>query len=298
MLINFDSEYKQLRIPNCQLSRQYISRSPRLVFTILYRQEFTKDFDKRAYHLRNRDGVYIGVGDNSVYVGISDRNKNGILGRIANHMADKGKDYIKYFIIITSADPTDESYDTNVITTLEHILRQWAVYTNRSQVMNTGVTHYVLKNDIFKMKDFLQAYGVIYDMLRDRNITALLPVDTSLNVGEGENIYTLDGGSVRVKLLNDQRVLLFKNNTFDLPSNSLMDDVELDTTFRNLLKANVITIAPPVDNVAKILITQDIILNTVDDLKDFTYLILNEEIENYKELWTNNKGISLDNDNK
>lgn len=294
MQINFDSEYKQLRITGCELSRQYISRSPKLVFTVLYRQEYSQDFDKRAYHIRNRDGVYIGVGENDVYIGISDRNKNGILGRIKDHLRDSTKNSLKYFLIITSAETSDESYDTNVITSMEHVLHQMAVYTDRVNVINSGATHYVIKNDIFKIKDFLQAYGVIYDILRDRNIFHLLPIDMSLNVGDGDDIFKLEDNKVKLKVHPNKDITIFKNSKFPLPVNVMMDSTDLDTTFRQLLKDNYITILPPINNHAQVLVTRDILCSKQLRIDDLTDLFLNDEVRVYGKRWRNSNNKTLE----
>ncbi len=292
MQVNFDSQYKLLRIPGYNLSRQYICRNPKLVFTIVHREEWNEDFVKHAHRLVERDGVYAGIGDDDIYIGLSDRNKNGILGRIADHFKDKKKNDIKFFIVITSYEKSDEDYDTNIITSLEHILRQMAVYSDRVNVLNTGTTHYIIKNDIFKITDFLRCYGVIHEMLTDRNINYLTPLDTRIALVDSPDVYTLGNklNLVKLKVCKDSTKVILKNSTFELPLNLISDDSSADALFRRLLRENIITIAPPINaGPAKLVFMRDLVCDKINRIDDLTSFLLNRSVSDYEEMWMNSE---------
>lgn len=266
---------------------------PKLVFTVIHREEWKGDFEKRAYHVRGRGGVYIGIGDNDVYIGMSDRNKDGILSRISTHFRDRGKDLIKYFIVVTSVDIHDDSFDSTVIASLEHSLRQMAVYCDRANVINVAPTHYLIRNDVFKLKDFLQAYAVIYDMIRDRGVSHLTPRHMNVNYSADPSSFILKGSSVKLFKAGDNELIVLKNSSFDFPANVALDNSELDRVFRQLIRDNYVVVAPPSNGRGRMLVTRDIPTSRDLPLSLLTSLFLNEEVDKYDSHWGNSYNTTL-----
>lgn len=295
MKVVYDWEYQPLEIDGCNRSLQFICEREKLVFTIIDRDEAKMVFE-RALYLQNRSGIYFGLGETEVYTGKSDRNSGGIIARIGNHLSSEKKNFIDTFIIVTSKEDNNPNYDSDIISSLEHMLYQISMLADHKTVHNSpGQTHYMMR-DIFRVKSFLRAYGTVYKLLVMHHIDPFIVKGTAISLPDSDNVFSLKEDNFDVSLvLNKNRTFtVLKHSRFRFPRRVIFDNESSSILFRKLINDCSITVLPVNDYHFDLVFLADTDLGRDVKLESLTVLLKDASVVNVDKMWRNRKNISID----
>lgn len=226
MDITFDWEYEPLSVKNTRKAKQYICTAQELVFTFfpLHEFELVKD---NALYLQGRNGVYMAIGEDTIYTGLSESNDGGITARFGNHLTGKTpKTFIKDVIMVTSVRENPEGFNSEIIRSLEHVLYLMSLYKGGKQVFNTkGKTDYKITGRR-SLKQFLKIYGTIMEMLLERNVDCYMPDVCTVDDISSEDVYLIDRAGeykAAVRLMPDGKLIILKNSRTKIPNRSIFD---------------------------------------------------------------------------
>lgn len=290
MDIRFDWEYEPLSVNNAKKAKQYVCTNADLVFTFFPIDEFELVRDNALY-LQARNGVYMAIGDDTIYTGMSESNDGGILARFANHLTGKNKkDFIKNVVMVTSVRENPEGFNSEVIRSLEHILYLQSLYTGGLTVFNTkGKTDYKI-NGRKSLKQFLKMYGTVCEMLLERGVTAYKPdVCVVDDISNDEVFITSQEGkykaAVRVK---DGKTTILKNSRTKIPNRSIFDFEKHLNLYTGLIDDGAASIVYD-DGEFYFTFIEDFVCSNEVRFEDISNLLRDETNKNPKKQWVSLK---------
>lgn len=244
MEISFDWEYEPLSVRNCKKAKQYVCKDLDLAFTFFPLEEYEL-VANNALYLQSRNGVYMAIGDDTVYTGLSESNDGGIMSRFKNHLSGKfKKEFIQRVVMVTSVRENPEDFTSEVIRSLEHMLYLMSVYTNKYKVFNTkGKTDYKITGRR-QLKQFLKVYGTVCEMLAEKNIDCYIPDDTKLGDWVAPDVfYTEAEGQYKAAVRAEgNKLVILKNSKFFIPNRCMFDFESYSNLVINLINKEYATI--------------------------------------------------------
>jgi hypothetical protein len=292
MQITFDWEYEPLAVKGTKKAKQYVCTDQSLVFTVFPLHEFEL-VAENALYLQGRNGVYMAIGSDTMYTGLSESNDGGIMARFRNHLSGKNKkDFIENVVMVTSVRENPEDFNSEIIRSLEHILYLQSIYANRLSVFNTkGKTDYKITGRR-SLKLFLKVYGTVMEMLAERNIDIYTPITCQLDVIVADDVFCAkdeDGkynAAVRVTPAN--KLVILKNSRFKIPSRNIFDFESYGSLFTTLIDKEHASIVYD-DGEFYFTFIRDFTCTNDHKFEDISNLILDEQTKSPKKEWISGK---------
>lgn len=296
MDITFDWEYEPLPVKNTKKAKQYICTAQELVFTFFPLHEFEAVKDNALY-LQGRNGVYMAIGEDTIYTGLSESNDGGVTTRFGNHLTGKNpKTFIKDVIMVTSVRENPEGFNSEIIRSLEHVLYLMSLYKGGKTVFNTkGKTDYKITGRR-SLKQFLKVYGTIVEMLNERNVDSYIPDVCTVDDISSNDVFMIskDGEhKAAVRLMPDGKLVILKHSRMKIPNRSIFDFEKHFNLYVELIERGHATILYDHGYFYFVFI-EDFTCTNELRFEDISNLMLDENSRSPKKEWTSLKSkISL-----
>jgi hypothetical protein len=292
MQISFDWEYEPCSVKNCRKAKQYVCKDLDLVFTFFPIDEFD-EVANNALYLQGRNGVYMAIGADTMYTGLSESNDGGIMARFRNHLSGKTKkEFIENVVMVTSVRENPEDFTSEVIRSLEHVLYLMSSYANRLTVFNSkGKTDYKITGRR-QLKQFLKIYGTVCEMLNERNVDCYFPNTYKLDDIIAPDVFKVSDETAKysaaVRVIGTKLVIL-KNSRFLIPNRCMFDFESYSNLFINLIdKAHACIVYDQGEFYFTFI--EDFTCSTDYKFEDISNLITDVSEKAPKKLWRSTKG--------
>lgn len=237
MEISFDWEYEPLSVRNCKKAKQYVCKDLDLAFTFFPLDEY-EAVAANGLYLQARNGVYMAIGQGTVYTGLSESNDGGIMARFKNHLSGKfKKDFIERVVMVTSVRENPEDFTSEVIRSLEHMLYLMSGYAGKYKVFNTkGKTDYKITGRR-QLKQFLKVYGTVCEMLAEKGVDCYTPDIISLEDIISPDVFyaELEGQYKAAVRSTSNKLVILKNSRFFIPNRCMFDFESYSNLIINLI---------------------------------------------------------------